>query len=60
MIPKLNTLTIQMKVKVGFPCVSAGKESPAMQETWVHSLAWEDPLEKEKAAHSGILAWRVP
>ena len=33
---------------------------PAMQETWVQSLGWEDPLEKETAAHFGILAWRIP
>ena len=33
------------------------KNSPAMWETWVRSLGWEDPLEKGKAAHSGILAW---
>ena len=33
---------------------------PAMQETWVRSLGWEDPLEKEKATHSSILAWRIP
>ena len=32
------------------------KKSPAMQETWVQSLVWEDPLEKGKAAHSSILA----
>ena len=31
-----------------------------MQETWVRSLGWEDPLEKEKATHSSILAWRIP
>ena len=31
-----------------------------MQETWVQSLGWEDSLEKEKAAHSSILAWRIP
>ena len=31
-----------------------------MQETWVRSLGWEDPLEKELAAHSNILAWRIP
>ena len=36
------------------------KNSPAMWETWVRSLGWEDPLEKGKAAHSGILAWRIP
>ena len=33
---------------------------PAMQETQVHSLGLEDPLEKEMATHSGILAWRIP
>ena len=33
---------------------------PAMWETWVQSLVWEDPLEKGKATHSTILAWRIP
>ena len=36
------------------------KNLPAMQKTWVQSLGWEDPLEKEKATHSSILAWRIP
>ena len=36
------------------------KNLPAMQETWVQSLGWETPLEKEKATHSSILAWRIP
>ena len=36
------------------------KNPPAMQETWVRSLGWEDPLEKAKATHSSILAWRIP
>ena len=36
------------------------KHLPAMQETWVGSLGWEDPLEKEKATLSRILAWRIP
>ena len=36
------------------------KNSPAMQETWVQSLGWEDPLEKGKASHYSILAWRLP
>ena len=31
----------------------------AMRETWVRSLGWEDPLEKEKATHSSVLAWRI-
>ena len=33
---------------------------PAMQETWVRSLGWEDPLEKEKDTHSSILTWKIP
>ena len=33
---------------------------PAMQKTWVQSLGWEDPLEKGKATHSSILAWKIP
>ena len=41
-------------------CGSAGKNPPAMRETWVLSLGWEDPLEKGKATHSSILAWRIP
>ena len=36
------------------------KNPPAMQETWVQSLGREDPLEKEMATHSSILAWRIP
>ena len=35
------------------------KNLPAMQETWVQSLGWEDLLEKKKATHSSILAWRI-
>ena len=36
------------------------KNPPAAQETWVRSLRWEDPLEKGKATHSSIPAWRIP
>ena len=36
------------------------KNPPAMQETWVQSLGWEDTLEKAMTAHSSILAWRIP
>ena len=36
------------------------KRLPAMQETWVRSLGGEDPLEKEMATHSSILAWEIP
>ena len=33
---------------------------PAMQETWVRTLGWEDPLEQEMATHSSTLAWKIP
>ena len=36
------------------------KNLPAVQEIWVQTLGWEDPLEKEMAAHSSILAWKIP
>ena len=36
------------------------KNLPAMQETWVQSLGPEDPLQKEMATHSSILAWKIP
>ena len=36
------------------------KNLPAMQETWVRSLGWEDPLEEGMATHSSILAWKIP
>ena len=48
---------------LGFPGASLVaqlvKNPPTMWETWVRSLSWEDPLEKEKATHSSILAWRI-
>ena len=36
------------------------KNLPAVQETWVQPLDWEDPLEKSMSTYSGVLAWRVP
>ena len=53
---------------IGYPLQYSGaslvaqlvKNPPAMRESWVRSLGWEDPLEKGKAAHSSILAWRTP
>ena len=36
------------------------KHLPAVLETWVQSLGWEDPLEKEMATHSSTLAWKIP
>ena len=40
--------------------LSGKKNSPAKQETWVRSLGWKDPLEKEMAAHSGMPSWVIP
>ena len=45
----------------GLPLVAQTvKNVPTMQETWVQSLGQEDPLKKEMATHSSILAWRIP
>ena len=54
--------------RVGYPLQSSwaslvaqlGKNLPAMRETWVQSLGWEDPLKMGKATNSSILAWRIP
>ena len=45
---------------MGFPVAQLVKNLPAVQETWVKSLGWEDPLQKGMAIHSSILAWRIP
>ena len=45
---------------VGFLVAQMVKNLPAVQETWVQSLGWEDPLEKGMAIHSSILAKRIP
>ena len=45
---------------MGSPDSSVVKNLPAMQEIWVQSLGWEDPLEKKMATHSSILAWKIP
>ena len=45
---------------VGVPGGSAVKNLPAKWEKQVRSLSWEDPLEKEIATHSSILAWKIP
>ena len=44
----------------GFPGGSVVKNLPAVQETWVRPLGQKDPLEKEMATHSSILAWEIP
>ena len=45
---------------MGFPVAQLVKNLPDMQETQVQSLGWENPLEKGKATHSSIWAWRIP
>ena len=49
-----------IRVHRGFPGGSDSKEFPAMQDTWVQSLGWEDPLEEEAATYFSILTWRIP
>ena len=44
----------------GFPGSSDGKASACNVGTWVRSLGWEDPLQKEMATHSSTLAWKIP
>ena len=51
-----NTFSIYMTSLVA----QMVKSLPAMQETQVQSLGWEDPLEKEMANHSSVLAWKIP
>ena len=54
-------INICIHTYMGFPGASGGKESSSnVGETHVRSLGWEDPLEKETATHSSILAWRIP
>ena len=43
-----------------FPNGSVVKNLPAVQETWIQSLAQEDPLQEEMATHSSVLAWEIP
>ena len=43
----------------GFPVAQLVKNPPAMWETWVRSLGWEDPLEEHMATHSSIPAWKI-
>ena len=47
-------------VFLGFPGGSAVKNLPAIRETWVQSLGWEDPLEESMTTHSSILPWKIP
>ena len=64
----MNYSCLQLKIE-GLACnlrlgaslvAQTVKNLPAMQETQVRSLGWEDPLEKEMAIHSSVFAWRIP
>ena len=60
---RLHSFCLEIRKELrtlGFPNSSGGKESPAMQETLVRFLGRENRLEKGKATHSSILAWRIP
>ena len=63
-ILKGRDITLPTKIRIVKAVVSlvaqTVKNLPAMQETWVWSLGWEDPLEEDMATHSSILAWRFP
>ena len=52
--------TVYYYLPIYFLVAQRVKHLPAMWKTWVQSLGWEDPLEKEMATHSSILAWRIP
>ena len=54
------THTHPHRVTVWLKVAQLVKNPPAMWETWVRSLGWEDPLEEGMATHSSILAWRIP
>ena len=45
---------------LGFPVAQTVKNLPAMQENWIQTLGWEDPLEEGMVTHSSVLAWRIP
>ena len=56
----IASIIIYHSQDMAFHVAQTGKNLPAMQETGVRSLSWEDPLEKGMATHSSILAWRIP
>ena len=59
MIPGLWKYTCMYRVKRTSLMAQMVKNQPAIWETWVQSLGWEDPLEEGMATHSNILAWRI-
>ena len=58
--PSGSTMEDSLGSLQSLPYGSEGKKSAHNKKTWVWSLGWEDPLEKEMATHSSILAWKVP
>ena len=59
-ILKSRDITLPTKVRWASLVAQLVKNLPAMQETWIPSLGWEDPLEKGMVTHFSILAWRIP
>ena len=57
---KMGLMNLSVGQRGASLVAQAVKNLPAMMETQVRSLGWEDPLEKGMAAHSSILAWRIP
>ena len=55
-----HILFVKCGLSLGFQGGSVVKTPPAVQETWVQSLGWEDPLEEGMATNSSILAWKIP
>ena len=59
-VTKVMSLLFYMLSRFVIAWAQLVKNPPAVWESWVQSLSWEDPLEKGKATHSSILAWRIP
>ena len=57
---ELKKASLEARIKRASLMAQMVRNLPAMQETWIQSLGWEDPLEKGMATHSSILAWRIP
>ena len=57
---RISQTSLKLRLSINNPVAQTVKNPPAMQETQVRSLGWEDPLEKEMATYSSILAWRAP
>ena len=57
---RVRLICVLARTGRGFPGGSVVKNLPAVQETQVQFLGWEDPLEEEMETHSSILAWRIP